>query len=856
MLLAEEQVQPVVDGEVGQRVFDDLALYYQSDIIPDLDKAFSNLAKGNIEQKDGEWAGAYLHAMLLQLLADESNGRSKWVKLPYWGGGSKNKARDYRKELAKLISQKVNNPNGLAAILWLINEDKSDKHNRLGIDGLKNIKGAESDAVIINILKNGHPNSYVLSHAINEVEKRKLTQAKEILLAMRYHHRQEIRKVASEAIAKLKINVESIDWQDEKALESEYIKNFLRDLAKMILEKVPDDASWKHFVYTDIDEMWGDEHPEKKVSGWLLKEDESNYEVLNYFNKIIVISKKHAKMSDRAFADEAQWIATMRSKSDQDAMESLSSAGGLTGQFEASFLSLPELLIAVWSYQNGDMKSAAKILLPCFKRVTDDRWIGWAMQDMFGHQYHQTMLSEFSLLRNYDKAAKLAGHLSQDVFNDYRYQDRAKELYQQIRLRSEDFKTLVLPAPAEWERLKQTLSRKAQVAYLAKRMRLLNCIQMSQPGGVSYSDKQTRDSLYAQNFEDRVTVINPYNELKHMKLNVGELKHLVPWLSDDNYMLVFSYWRDFHPTRTFHRVNWAIADIINDVAKRDLANLEKFTRLSDKGRKLHIQQMISWCEENASKTKKDLLLDTLRKTDDWVEFDIAASEASEAGIDEILPIIEKRLADFSDKSSNLAAHIYTLNSRAAVTLARQWVNHQDEGTRFWSALILIRYGRQDENEGLDVIKLILNKDDGDNWYPRAIEGLLASKFEPAMQLADGILKKSKFDLQWNGNPVLIRLFLAGRKNAYAYIIKQFDSNDPGTFENTLIADEITEIVAGWRNNKHEYDTSWPNGRKMKYRNELKAWLKAQFSLIQKGENSEINAELRKMYFPEWRLDHP
>ena len=71
------------------------------------------------------------------------------------------------------------------------------------------------------------------------------------------------------------------------------------------------------------------------------------------------------------------------------------------------------------------------------------------------------------------------------LFDGYEYQERAKALAEQLPKRQDDFKTLVLPTPAEWEKLKTTLDRPQQVRYMADRLRLLNCFQWGQPGGVN-----------------------------------------------------------------------------------------------------------------------------------------------------------------------------------------------------------------------------------------------------------------------------------------------------------------------------------------------------------------------------------
>ena len=61
---------------------------------------------------------------------------------------------------------------------------------------------------------------------------------------------------------------------------------------------------------------------------------------------------------------------------------------------------------------------------------------------------------------------------------------------EQLPRRSEDFKSLMLPTAGDWEQRKAGMTRAAQVEYLVRRLRLLNCRQWGQPGDVDHTDDQ------------------------------------------------------------------------------------------------------------------------------------------------------------------------------------------------------------------------------------------------------------------------------------------------------------------------------------------------------------------------------
>jgi hypothetical protein len=183
---------------------------------------------------------------------------------------------------------------------------------------------------------------------------------------------------------------------------------------------------------------------------------------------------------------------------------------------------------------------------------------------------------------------------------------------EQLERRLGDFKTFKLPAPKEWANLRKRMKRTEQVEYLAKRLRLLNCIQFSQPGGVDYAARQTVEP-FAKHKGRGTKVVNPYTELKAMNLTVAELKGLVSFLADENYMPTFSYWRDFHSRRTLHQVNWAVAHIIDDAVRGKLSDLKTYFALGEAGKKEHIKNILAWCGRNAGKAPPFKDLKPLRK---------------------------------------------------------------------------------------------------------------------------------------------------------------------------------------------------------------------------------------------------
>ena len=402
----------------------------------------------------------------------------------------------------------------------------------------------------------------------------------------------------------------------------------------------------------------------------------------------------------------------------------LSRRGGLTGQFESRAISLPEALVAAWAFRAGDKLAAALLLFPRLDDLADDRWLGWIVRDMIGHACHQQMLAAFSHSRDYPQALALARHLSQPLFEGYQYQDRAVELAAQLARREEDFKTFVLPPPDEWTALQKKLSRAEQIEFLASHLRLLNCFQWGQPGGVNLEDPQFATPHYlgvpGDKRDEPEQVINPYVELLGLKLAVADLPALLPRVLDEDFLPTFSYWRDFHPSRTMYRVNELAASVINDTAKRELVSFGALGELDAAERQAYLGTLLKWCQDNRDKTREDLLLDTVTTTNDWRQFARAAAELVHDKSDKVLPILVERSDQFGSTASedDIVELCYRLDSPAAAAPARNWLTSAEKGTRFWAALILLGHGDQDRLEGLDVLAELLANDSGSDWYPR------------------------------------------------------------------------------------------------------------------------------------------
>ena len=881
LLLATED-KPTLEGVEGKRAFDELAKYYKGvSEKPAYEQALKDLSADNTAKSAS--AGKYLLALLMQTLSDEVNKRSEWEYLPYWGGEWSNKARELRKEIAEKFGEKASGEEAFSGALWLIESDIIAQNQSAGMKALRRVTSDNANYVLKRVLSEPHQNGEVLKGAIEEVVHRNLKETLPQLLILCNHYRKAVREAAAAGSKKLGAT-EIPEFTPEKAF-TPWLDKQMKNISALILTDIPKKAEWGHFEITFPPYMKGGKPQIIEFGGWFLSEKEGKYKVLNWFGEEKSFDKKQTKFTARTFQEEAMSLLELRDKikkayenKDENAWkedrleEQLSQHGGASGQFEPSFVSAPEALMSAWSYVRGYKKEAATILFPRIDEMQNNRELTLVTRDLLGHLYHQEMLAVFTYERDYARTIKIARHLSKPIFNDYNYQPRAKELTEQLQERlSEDFKTLTLPTPEQWEKLVTKMTREKQIEYLAKRLRLLNCFQMGQPGGVRYEDPQFIEpgfKVYKADEDKKAFAINPYIKLKEMKLKIAELPVLVPFLADENFMLAFSYWRDFHPDRTLHRVNWAVANIINETAMHELIDVSHYSSLDANGKKEIIEKAMKWCIDNASATKKQIILNLLNSTGEWQSFYHAALEATKEKILEAIPLMIKRMSDFKNQQDKIVALCHEMNSPEIVSNARIWIKHSEEGVRFWAALILLRHGNAEKLEGLSELKLILDNDDGTYWYPRAFDDLLSIKKEPVLKLACDILGKKDLRLSdWSLETMLHKLFLAGQKECIDFILEKFESDKKtsmvyGEWEGNLIKqnleerDTIAVLIAKWRMDNYNYPATAPEEKRAQERDKLKKWIKEQYDLIKAGRKPNMKTIPESFQYSEWQIDAP
>jgi hypothetical protein len=214
------------------------------------------------------------------------------------------------------------------------------------------------------------------------------------------------------------------------------------------------------------------------------------------------------------------------------------------------------------------------------------------------------MLAAFADDRDYDEALRVARHITERQ-GQTRFHAEAARLLDELPRRRDDYKDFRLPTPQEWAAEKGRLTRAEQIDYLCRRLRLLNCYQRAQPGGIGYTDRQYAEPSSAGG--ERTEVINPYVELLGHKaeyddeatadglgLTGADVRLLAEYLRDDWYMPSVSYWRDFHPQRELHRTREVVAYLINKAARSRLLDRRKLDDMTAEELGEEVGQLKRW----------------------------------------------------------------------------------------------------------------------------------------------------------------------------------------------------------------------------------------------------------------------
>lgn len=758
---------------------------------PPWEAPLKQLAAEKVDERRA--AAAYLRQLLALTLEDETSGKAPWRNTPYWGGGADVPARDLRSAVADELAKGNPPAEALPVLKWYFEHERSDRFLPPVAQALGKIDGADADALRAELATEPHPNAVVTAEALRQIVAKKKALPADKLAALGQHHRTGIRD-AARALNTQQGGKDPGAFDPAKAVRSEPVTK----LMDRVLKLMPDLPAAKAEFVTVTVRYLDDKKAEREKSethGWLVKKDGDTVEISTPHGRVRSFrdkEKTHVSEGEKtadggvrfkdvavvtevtvAALDPAELVKqVVEARKKGSAGIDLSERGGLTGQFRGSGATLFEAILGTWLYRAGKDEAAAKVILPALDSLFRDEHLALVVRDQMGELAGQKMLVSFVGDRDYQAALKHANQIN-ELYPDTRFHHYAKGLAEQLPKRMDDFTKLKLPAPAEWAELKKKLTREQQIDYLCERLRLLNCFQHGQPGGYDPSDTQYAEPCGLG--EDasfgggggKTEVINPWVELtgaqgwreeregkpkpKGLELTVKDVARLSKYLRDDHYMLIVSFWRNFHPDRTLSSTRPYFASLIDGLAKRDLVRVRDMARMTDAEIDAHIQKIAKWGAENADKTEQQLLWEGLEEDVKagvtWYHL-TNARRLIELKDKRMLPVLKKYLDETTDEY-NLHSLLYSClryDPSAFVAEAKKFAAHKRTDLRLAAGHILFAGGER--ADGTKVFADLLENGSpgslGEEALPKLIETLLKEGSRESKDAARLIFKNKRY----------------------------------------------------------------------------------------------------------------
>ena len=761
-------------------------------------------------------AATFLRELVALALEDETSGKAPWRNTPYWGGGAQVPARDLRDQVADELAKAKPWIEVLPVLKWYFENERSDQFLSPIIETLGKVDGADADALRAELALKPHPNATVAARAIQQIANRKNTLPADKLAALCQHHRASIRE-AARALNTQQGGNDPGTFDPVKALQREPVKK-LMDRVQKLMPDLP--AAKADFVTVTIRYRDGKKVVRQKEEerGWLVKKDGGNVTIYTLhgrvhsfkdkekltisvgeeipngmrFNEVDVVTEVKVAATDTA--ELVQKVAESRRKG--GATMALSEQGGLTGQFRGSGATLYEVMLGEWLYRAGKDAEAAKVILPALDSIYRDEHLVLLVRGEMGELVGQKMLVAFVGDRDYSAALKHAKQIN-DLYRDTRFHHYAMKLAEQLPRRMDDFTTFKLPTPAGWAALKNKLSREEQIDYLCERLRLLNCFQTSQPGGFNPSAKQYAEPCrLGENaawggHEGKTEVINPWVELtgergvvdekenkskpRGMELTLKDVPRLSKHLREDWYMLIVSFWRDFHPNRTLSSTRPFLASIIDGLAHRDICRAAAWENLTPAQIDREIERISKWATENVGKTTEQLEWSALEediaagKKWFWLEDRVVALlKAKNVHVFEVMKrILEQKETEAATRCRILGLY-EEYDAARAKDLAPKYLADKEASVRQSAALIVFKIG--DKMKARPILADAVR--DGYGWQSAA-EALLTDGTAESMRALRQLTRNGRLSEDDNGGrpKILARCAAAGLKEPYAYYLK-------------------------------------------------------------------------------------
>lgn len=714
--IAPAQTDPLadpaaLDREIVAEVRQVLDGACQSKTQPNLEAWWAALKGENDEARAR--VGARLHTLLVLAEQDRKEGRGPGNSGFKLYAGPQDFIGEMRWHLAKRLGRTTWSGNGeaaQAAALWLFRNSTRIDECTSAVEAIVRIRTLAADDVVREIVHKSHSTFRVLAMALKAAGQRELRDLAADVSALRDHYHSDVREAAIAAARALGRTDEPATADPNRM--TPMFARWLDLAAELAAEQVPLDAPWGKVTFATEPFALGSQP--KTVEGFVLSGPGGvGKRILTAWGSLRAIDVARDVIAPASLADYGKGLLALRARyneADMEEQERIEAQSGIARFIRSSGErwegSAAEILTAAWLHRRGDDELACQLVLPMLRIADDESQFFTDLLANIAVASDEVMLEAFVYQRDYARASEIAKKLARPEYSFWYHQDRAQALAEQLPRRLEDFRELKLPDAASWRELKTTMSRRAQIEFLAARLRLLNCMQMSTPGGIHYGDDQYAKPFAAHEWQHGLEpekVINPYVELLRLNLLAEELELLLPLIESSDYILAYDLHR-FLPMKpqTLHRVRWVVADLIDAIACEDLVDSKRLEG-GKAARDGLLADLRGWCKRNAGVSLGLRLAERLDGEKDFTKWRSQFWKLN--AVDEAIAADAAiRLARSHPEHRAAVSKLFVLLGREEqLKDASDWYFDADADPelRFWSALLLIASGSDKEGKCLD-----------------------------------------------------------------------------------------------------------------------------------------------------------
>lgn len=819
-------------------------------------------------QAERQAAVSKLLAIVKQLKADEESGNAKWCATIFFGGEQENRARDSRKYLLLDMIKKPMMEEAVPLIRWYLFEEKLAHFQANAMLALKPIATESADATRLEIIKARPKNAWVLAMALEQGRARELSISDEMLTELATHHRHGIRSAAVKWLQERRKPVP--EFNAAAAIQSPAVSGLIVQLSAMWVDQPATNTQPCHVIrmYQVND---GEVVVLEPIFVWEIQSTDKVMQFIDDHGRLheYELSKRNQqpiKPRDFTWRTEAVDLNVTVAEIEKFRKErnldfALSSQGGLSDQFEGQHPTLPEMLLGIWLAGTGQRELAARVLLPAFEAAASDALAVESFKHEIAVYYGQCTLGAFTHERDFVKTERMANTYITKYPNTI-YSNIMEKLATELQRRQDDFKTFTLPTHDEWKALKLKLTRAQQIDFLCDRLRLLNAFQDGQPGGVSYHDKQYAEPGWQARSNDMLLVINPLSELvglpashrnndpiEGLQLTLADVPILARHLKDDWSMVMYSYWRDFHPSRTMHYTRNVLADIINSLCHQEIIDPIAMKAMSPQQVDEAIANLTQWAKDHVGKPEADLHVESLERAvreNSWWYYKVDKNAQALVSLKDprVVPLTMKV---FERKHQNMHREndlncIMKISGAFPVDeydeFARKMLDSQHERGRLIAACVLIAAGQ--EQPACERLERQITSDAYQfslHDSVAIVELLANSQLKSAPKLLELFITSKRLDSVYDRtmadslrSSVLVTLYnSSARKTLLRYYLGYFDDTQPGKnpfWPDKRVCDLFAhELIRGLRNEDSKLNAiAEKKGTENDKLAELKLWI--------------------------------